>query len=455
MSSAMRKARAATAILASAGLVAGITVSQAAYAKTSSVTATEGVNIRSGPGTTYPVVGGLYRGQSIAAISSDNGWTKVTFNGSTAYISSQYLTKKKTAAPASPSSKPAEIMISTSGVKVTTARLNVRTGAGLGFDVVTTLAEGSTVAMTGKQKAGFSEISYDGAKRWVSSQYLASSMTGLPKVTGTRIATADLLVRTTSGEDFKVVTEVKKGDKVSVTGATQNGRAQIVYNNAIRWVTAKYLSNQAATNPVAPKLPTVKSKRYATADLLIRTTSTSSYKVITEVPKGSQLSLTGVTKNGRAQVVHNGVLRWVTAQYLSASKPPAVISGGGSGGSPASPGVEKGLQANALKVLAEVRQQFPQIRTIYGVRPDAIPDHPSGRALDLMIPSYESAEGRALGKQIADWAKANRKSLGIEYIIWDQHIWSVARSSEGWRWMADRGGDSANHRNHVHISVYS
>jgi hypothetical protein len=71
-----------------------------------------------------------------------------------------------------------------------------------------------------------------------------------------------------------------------------------------------------------------------------------------------------------------------------------------------------------------------------------------------MIPNYTSAAGQALGYQVADWAKINARQLGVNYVIWHQHIWNIERDAEGWRYMADRGGDSANHINHVHITVY-
>jgi hypothetical protein len=71
-----------------------------------------------------------------------------------------------------------------------------------------------------------------------------------------------------------------------------------------------------------------------------------------------------------------------------------------------------------------------------------------------MIPNYKSASGKALGQKVALWAKANAKTLGVEYVIWNQHIWNIRRDKEGWRYMANRGGDSANHKNHVHITVF-
>jgi hypothetical protein len=71
-----------------------------------------------------------------------------------------------------------------------------------------------------------------------------------------------------------------------------------------------------------------------------------------------------------------------------------------------------------------------------------------------MMPGYPSASSRALGFQVAAWAKAHARELGINYVIWDQHIWNIQRDSEGWRYMADRGSASANHKNHVHITVF-
>jgi hypothetical protein len=44
--------------------------------------------------------------------------------------------------------------------------------------------------------------------------------------------------------------------------------------------------------------------------------------------------------------------------------------------------------------------------------------------------------------------------LGVSEVIWSQRIWTVERSSDGWRWMEDRGSDTANHYDHVHVTVY-
>ena len=57
------------------------------------------------------------------------------------------------------------------------------------------------------------------------------------------------------------------------------------------------------------------------------------------------------------------------------------------------------------------------------------------------------------GWEIARWARANASSLGIIEVLYSQQIWTAQRSGDGWRSFSDRGSVSANHYNHVHISV--
>ncbi len=430
------KVRAAT--LLAVAVILGLLSAQTASA-TTQMTATVGVNIRSGPSTDAAILGGLYRGQTVTAISSSQGWTKIKFAGSTAHVASKYLTKgAKLPTPSS---------IGPGTVKITTTALNLRTGPGLSYKVIKVLKEGTRVTMTGKTARGWAQLVSGKFTGWSSTQYLANSATGRPVIIGTRVATADLDIRTTSGADSRTVAEVKKGTALSVTGAIQNGRAQIIYKKAIRWVTARYLTNLNSNLPSPPKLPKITGTRYATATLNIRSTYADKYRLITEVPRGTELKITGVVKNGKMQIIFEKAVRWVTAKYLSKSVP--------RGMPPSWRAVERGLKPNAIKVHRAARAKFPQISTYYTLRAGVFTDHSTGRALDLMIPNYRSASGKALGYKVAAWARANAKPLGINYVIWNQHIWNITRDSEGWRYMADRGGDSANHKNHVHITVFA
>ena len=119
---------------------------------------------------------------------------------------------------------------------------------------------------------------------------------------------------------------------------------------------------------------------------------------------------------------------------------------------------ESVLTPDALLVLRCVKQAFPSIDTI-GTYPGHSPDE--SRAVDVMIPDYESPGGVTLGTSIAAWVRQHAAELGVDYVIWREQIWSGARGSEGWRQCGTAEAtcysgpdDSAGHRDHVHVSVF-
>jgi hypothetical protein len=87
------------------------------------------------------------------------------------------------------------------------------------------------------------------------------------------------------------------------------------------------------------------------------------------------------------------------------------------------------------------------ITNIGGHRQDSIPDHPSGLALDFMV------NDKRTGDRLADYIVEHIDELGVRYVIWYQRIWNVDRADEGWRPMDDRGSDTQNHKDHVHVTM--
>ncbi|MCV7101859.1 hypothetical protein [Mycobacterium palustre] len=79
---------------------------------------------------------------------------------------------------------------------------------------------------------------------------------------------------------------------------------------------------------------------------------------------------------------------------------------------------EQGLQVRTILVARAISATFPQIHQIGGVRPDALPWHPRGLALDVMIPNPGSAEGIALGNAIVAYVMRNAKRFAIQDAIW-------------------------------------
>ncbi|MFI6513674.1 coiled-coil domain-containing protein [Streptosporangium sp. NPDC050855] len=80
-------------------------------------------------------------------------------------------------------------------------------------------------------------------------------------------------------------------------------------------------------------------------------------------------------------------------------------------------------------------------------------EHPLGRACDFMMSTggtMPTAANLRLGDEISAWAIKNKARLGVKYVIWRQRI----NHGSGWRAMSNRGGVTANHFDHPHISMY-
>ena len=94
-------------------------------------------------------------------------------------------------------------------------------------------------------------------------------------------------------------------------------------------------------------------------------------------------------------------------------------------------------------MLNAVREEFPELDSFGGVRAGDPGDHGSGHAVDIMTSTSE-------GNAVAEYLQGRAGELGIKYLIWQQRRWSPGGS---WVPMEDRGSPTANHMDHVHVSV--
>ena len=215
-----------------------------------------------------------------------------------------------------------------------------------------------------------------------------------------------------------------------------------------------------APKPKPEPAPEPTGSKFATTELNIRTGPGEDYDVVTTVDTGSKLQVTDETDGDWAEVVYDDKSRWVTAEYLAEKKPKpesdesddsSEDSDNSTGGLSSAPcddsSVESGLVENAVTVHRAVCAEFPDVSSYGGVRPGDDGEHGTGQALDIMVSG-------STGDEIADFVRSNAGALGVSEVLWEQQIWTVERSSEGWRPMEDRGSTTANHYDHVHVTVY-
>ncbi len=209
----------------------------------------------------------------------------------------------------------------------------------------------------------------------------------------------------------------------------------------------------AAQEATARAVQRAHVRKWTTTDLNLWSSASQAARQVGLVATGKRVLVTGRVTDGRAEVVVDGQSRWVTAAYLADQKPdPASASGAavtaaaGLSMAPCPDGsVEYRLTSAAVYVYRSVCHAFPQI-TSYGGW-DAHGEHASGKALDIMTSDV------SLGNAIAAFLQQHASQLHLYDILWRQHIWTPVRASEGWRLFADRGSATANHMDHVHVSV--
>ncbi|MGT2949587.1 LysM peptidoglycan-binding domain-containing protein [Streptococcus devriesei] len=109
-----------------------------------------------------------------------------------------------------------------------------------------------------------------------------------------------------------------------------------------------------------------------------------------------------------------------------------------------------GLQPSAANFANKVANTYGAT-DIGGVREGDSGDHGTGNAVDVMV--YDDTN---LGKQVADYATSTMAENNISYVIYQQKFYGPTDNVYGpantWNQMPDRGSDTANHMDHVHVS---
>ncbi len=200
---------------------------------------------------------------------------------------------------------------------VTTAKLNLRAGAGTEYRRIVTIPKGVTVTC-GEARQDASGVfwyytTYNGMSGWVSSQYLSSG----GAATGSATTTGEVNMRTGAGLNYKSVGVLKKGVSVTYDAyATDNRNVmwyRVSYNGVRGWVSSKYLKMGGSTptpTPVAEKITT-------TGNANLRSGAGLNYSVLTVVKKGTALTYDNALRDGRGvvwyHVNHNGVKGWISS----------------------------------------------------------------------------------------------------------------------------------------------
>jgi uncharacterized protein YkwD/uncharacterized protein YraI len=217
---------------------------QADSAAPATATATDDVTLRGGPEADYPALGTIPAGARVDVIGSvDGGYLPVAYNGVKGWTAQQYL------------------KLDDSGV--TTALVNFRTGPSYDASIITTIPQGTDVALDGTKSNGFLGAAFAGQDGWIDSQYVkldqpaprtqpsspaaapgdASPTDAPPAAPAASAATAlaDTPLRSGPSTDAGSLATIPSGAQLALTGRASGGFLETTYGGQTGWVDAAYV----------------------------------------------------------------------------------------------------------------------------------------------------------------------------------------------------------------------
>jgi uncharacterized protein YkwD/uncharacterized protein YraI len=242
---------------------------------------------------------------------------------------------------AAPASKTLSLFQSVDGA-TSTSDVNLRTGPGYDYDVVTVLARDTPMTVTGREQEGFLPVKVDGQFGWVDSEWvqrgaIALDQTAAPDQSLTATSISPVELRGAPDSDGGVMSTIPAAAVVTLTGDAQDGYLGVVFDGQQGWADAAYLqvadasSTTTALQPATAENDATQTAALApasgldappgaqavtTTEVNLRSQPSANAEVLSILPAGSPVSLTGSQANGYVNVRVNGQAGWIDSTYL-------------------------------------------------------------------------------------------------------------------------------------------
>ena len=299
--------------------------SQVAAASTSAATMTgDYVNLRSGAGTNYSIIGSLSSGELVTVLDDSNpDWVKVqTSNGAIGYCSKEFV---KTLSSADES----EELIGT----LTGDYVNLRAGAGTGHAVIGMLYLNDEVTVLDDSDANWAKIrTKDGQEGYCSKEYLHITKKG-ETAQGTAVTTDALNLRSGAGTDYHVKTVLSKGTTVTILDNSDVNWAKVRTADGTEGYCSKAYLDIAGSSAQEPSSPTQQPEQNESAsnttelqavltgsDVNLRSGAGTGYSVIGSLYLGQRVTVINNSDANWAKIrTESGQEGYCTKEFLQIS----------------------------------------------------------------------------------------------------------------------------------------
>ncbi len=257
----------------------------------------DALNVRSGPDTSFAVLGQIYPHQKFQSVETKGSWTKINYNNSTAWVASWLIQSAST-----PESEDEETTSGGGKSTVNATSLNVRSGPGTSHSIVGSLRKGDQVEILNIQN-GWYEVKYAQGKGWVAGRYVTKSeekpsetpTTPSAPNTSTKRAkvTASILnVRDQGSLQGKIIGQLKQGNTVNILKNDSNW-AYVEWDRSKGWVASWFLEEikESDTSTPGNDLSNEPSISLLYDGTNLRSGPSTSYAVVDRGNKGDQFPI--------------------------------------------------------------------------------------------------------------------------------------------------------------------
>ena len=284
---------------------------------------TANLNMRSGPSTSYRIVKTLPKGSEVEVISTSNNWSKIRFNGSTGYVSNEYLSNINSDTNTN-NNVNNDANISTTVTKyVNVSSLNVRSGPSTSYSILGSLKLNEQVEVI-ESMSSWSKINYKGKIAYVSTQYLSDQQLSNDNNVDSKpieskikyVNVSSLNVRSGPSTSYSKLGSLKLNERVEVI-ESMSSWSKINYKGKVGYVSTEYLSDNESfsDNSNNTQITETKNKKVNTSSLNVRSGPSTSYSKIGALTRGTVIKVLSES-NGWSQIEFNNQIGYVSSEYL-------------------------------------------------------------------------------------------------------------------------------------------
>ena len=283
---------------------------------------TDVINIRGGPGLSYPLVKTAKRGEKYSIVKEKGDWIEIQLSsGKTGWIVNWLVTKENEskAATAASSAESKNTM-----AKANTDQLRVRSGPGTSFRIVGLLNKGQEVTIL-DQNENWYKITFSFGEGWVVRDFLEiktvkqeSEKTPAPSNSkGIGVVDGDTVnVRQEPSATSPIIGKLTKGTSVTIY-SKQNNWLEIGFSNLKGWANSEFINTQMGASRDTPKQKLSGISGTVTAgSLSVRSGSSLNTSIIGTVTKGQSFTILEENNNWVKIEYKSGRFGWVAGWYL-------------------------------------------------------------------------------------------------------------------------------------------